>query len=130
MAGRRGRLYPQGMTNTTRSALIATAILLPFTAFSLWVVAGQGITGVIALARNEPWGMQLLLDLVIACGFGIGWMRADAKRRGIASWPFIVLVLAAGSIGLLGYVAVRGFMERGAMRAPRASAMGSPLESA
>lgn len=96
------------MTKLARSAAVAAAILVPFTAYSLWVVAGHGYTGFLSLVTREPWGMQLLLDLVIACSFGIGWMHADAKRRGVAFWPFVPVVLAAGSIGLLGYVVWRG----------------------
>ena len=61
--------------------------------------------------------MQMLLDLVLACSFGI------------ASWPFIPVIVLFGSIGLLGYAAVRGLMERAATRAPGASALGSRLES-
>jgi hypothetical protein len=118
------------MTNTSRTALIALGLLVPFTVYSLWVVAGHGYTGFLSLAGREPWAMQLLLDLVLACSFGIAWMRGDAKRRGIASWPFIPVILLFGSIGLLGYAVVRGLMERAATRAPGASALGSRLTSA
>lgn len=118
------------MNNTTRMALVAIGILVPFTAFSVWVVAGHGVAGFLSLASREPWGMQLLIDLVIACSFGVGWMRADAKRRGISTWPFFVAMLAVGSIGLLAYVALRPIMARAATRAPGASALGSRLESA
>jgi hypothetical protein len=102
-----------------RSALIAGAILVVFTVYSLWVVAGHGYTGFLSLAAREPWGMQLLLDLVIASSFGIGWMHADARRRGMASWPYVPVVLAFGSIGLLSYVVVRGL--RGATAVPAAA---------
>ncbi len=114
---------------TTRSGLVALALLLPFTAYSLWVVAGFGYTGFLSLAGREPWAMQLLIDLVLACSFGIGWMHADAKRRGMASWPFVPVILLFGSIGLLGYVVVRGLMP-GVIRVRPASALGSPLASA
>ena len=92
---------------TTRAALIAAAILLPFTIYSLWVIAGFGYTGFLSLAAREPWTMQLLLDLVIACSFAIGWMRGDARKRGLASWPFIAVTVLAGSVGLLSYVVWR-----------------------
>jgi hypothetical protein len=59
---------------------------------------------------REPWALQLLLDLTIACAIGIAWMRADARRRGIASWPFIPVVVGLGSIGLLGYLVWRGVL--------------------
>lgn len=115
--------------NPGRSALIALAVLLPFTAYSLWVVAGFGYTGFLSLAAREPWAMQLLLDLFLACSFGVGWMHADAKRRGLVSWPFLPVTLLFGSIGLLGYVVVRGLMP-GVIRVRNASPLGSPLASA
>ena len=60
-----------------------------------------------------PGTPQMLIDLVIACSFGIGWMRADARRRGIGTtWPFVPAVVAVGSIGLLAYVVWRAFAAR------------------
>jgi hypothetical protein len=50
----------------------------------------------------------MLLDLVIALSFAIGWMRADARRRGIAAWPYFLVTLFLGSIGVLAYVVRRG----------------------
>lgn len=124
-----GRPYPGSMTTLTaspsdlsarttpstvgRTALLAVAVLVPFTVYSLWVVAGHGYTGFLTLAMREPWGLQLLLDLTIACTFGIVWMRADARRRGLTSWPFIPAVVTLGSVGLLGYLVWRG-LRRGA----------------
>jgi hypothetical protein len=97
-------------------AMTAAAILAVFTVYSMWVVFGYGYTGFLSLAMREPWAMQLLLDLVIACMFGIGWMVHDARTRSIASWPFVIVTLAAGSVGLLGYVVWRGFAARSTPR--------------
>jgi hypothetical protein len=88
-------------------AFTAAVILAAFSAFSLWVVHGHGYTGFLALAGREPWALQMLLDLVIALSFAIGWMRADARRRGIAAWPYIVVTVFLGSIGVLAYVVRR-----------------------
>ena len=95
-----------------RKALIAAAVLVPFVAYSLWVVAGFGYTGFLALAWREPWAMQMLLDLVIACSFGLGWLFADARKHSITTWPFVVATVLLGSVGLLGYVVVRGLTRR------------------
>jgi hypothetical protein len=89
-------------------ALAAAAILAGFGAYSLWVVHGHGYTGFLTLAGREPWALQMLLDLVLGLSFAIGWMRGDARRRGIAAWPYIVVTLFLGSIGLLAYVVRRG----------------------
>ena len=88
--------------------LAAAAILAGFGAFSLWVVYGHGYTGFLTLAGREPWALQMLLDLVIGLSFAVGWMRGDAKRRGLTVWPYIVVTLFLGSIGVLAYVVRRG----------------------
>ena len=89
-------------------ALLAGVVLAAFSAFSLWVVLDQGLLGFLTLAGREPWALQLLLDLVIGLSFAIGWMRADARRRGLTTWPYYVAILALGSIGVLAYVVRRG----------------------
>ena len=95
-----------------RNTFLAAIILLVFGAYSLYVVAGHGYTGFLTLAWREAWGMQMLLDLVIACAFGVGWMVADARRHAITTWPFIATTVLLGSIGLLAYVVYRGFTRR------------------
>jgi hypothetical protein len=120
MAKRRGRPYLEPMTTATaevsvslrNKALIAATVLLGFLAYSLWVVAGYGYLGFLELARDHPWGMQMLIDLAIACAFGIGWMIADARKRDLAAAPFVVMTIFLGSVGLLAYVVRRGFSPR------------------
>ena len=103
-----GALYTRAM----HKLVVALGVLVAFTVYSLWVVAGHGYTGFLVLAWREPWAMQMLLDLVIACSFALGWMLPDARKRGIAAWPFVVTTVFLGSIGLLAYYVVR---ERRAM---------------
>jgi hypothetical protein len=103
VAPRDGR-YLGDMTSTAKLAAI---VLLAFGAFSTWVVIDQGYFGFLALARHDAWGLQMLLDLVISCSFGIGWMVADARRRKIAVAPFVIATVLLGSIGLLAYVVRR-----------------------
>ena len=95
------------------TALVAAIVLAGFGAYSLWVVAGFGFTGFLSLAGREPWGLQMLLDLVISCSFAIGWMTGDARRRNITAWPYVVTVVLLGSIGLLAYAVRRGFRAYG-----------------
>jgi hypothetical protein len=89
-------------------AAVAAVVLAAFTAFSLWCVYGHGYTGFLTLAGREPWALQMLLDLVIAVSFALGWLRADARRRGLAWWPYFAIALFLGSIGLLAYLVRRG----------------------
>lgn len=89
-------------------AVIAAVVLAVFGAFTLWVIAGHGLLGFLTLAGREPWALQLLLDLLIACSVALGWIVRDARRRGLAAWPFVLLTFTCGSIGLLAYLVRRG----------------------
>lgn len=94
-------------------SILAPVILLAFTAYSLVVVAQHGYTGFLSLAGREPWALQMLLDLVIACSFAIGWMIRDARRHHVVAWPFAIMTVFLGSVGLLGYVVWRDLVSPG-----------------
>jgi hypothetical protein len=100
---------------------IPLLVLLAFSAFSLWVVATEGYFGFLTLARDEPWGMQLLLDVAIACFLYSTWMVRDARERGLPVVPYLVAMLFLGSIGALAYL-----VHRGLTLSPRASMATSP----
>lgn len=87
---------------------IAALVLAGFGAFSIWVVATQGYFGFLEVAGRERWALQMLLDLVIALSVAVGWMRGDARKRGIAIWPYVVATVLLGSIGVLAYCVRRG----------------------
>ncbi len=84
--------------------LFLLAILVGFSAYTLGVMVGHGgPLGFLAHARDEPWGLQLLLDLCLMLTlFGV-WMWRDARAHGITVWPFLAL-LALGSPGPLLYL--------------------------
>jgi hypothetical protein len=116
VAPRRGG-YLWRMTTTTAIpspsirplSLVAALVLAGFGAFSMWVVATHGYFGFVALAGREPWALQMLIDLVISLAFAGGWMIGDARKRRIATWPYLVATVALGSIGILAYCVRRGF---------------------
>ena len=83
--------------------LVAALVLAVFGVFSIWVVATHGYFGFIQLAGREPWALQMLIDLVIALSVAVGWMIGDARKRRIATWPYVVATVALGSIGILAY---------------------------
>jgi hypothetical protein len=120
MVERRTEDYVWRMTTTTAIsspsirplALVAALVLAVFGAFSMWVVVTHGYFGFIELAGREAWALQMLLDLVIALSFGVGWMIGDARKRGIATWPYVVATVALGSIGILAYSVRRSFTPR------------------
>lgn len=93
---------------------IPLLVLVVFSAFSLWVTAEKGYFGFLTLARDEPWGLQILLDLAIACFLYSMWMVKDARERKLPVAPYLVAMLFLGSIGALAYLVHRG------LRAPSA----------
>ena len=115
--GRRAEDYLWRMTTTTAIsspsirplAVIAALVLAVFGVFSMWVVASHGYFGFIALAGREAWALQMLVDVVITLAFAVGWMIGDARKRGIATWPYLVTTAALGSIGILAYCVRRSF---------------------
>jgi hypothetical protein len=120
MAEAQVEAYFDRMTTLTASrpasfritAVVAAVVLVAFGAFSLWVTAGYGFTGFISLAAREPWALQILIDLAIACSFALGWLIKDARKRGLAAWPYVVATLLVGSFGLLAYAVRRAFVAR------------------
>lgn len=91
------------------TTVAAAVVLAGFGAFSAWVVATRGYLGFLDSARRDVWSLQVLIDLGIAAWFAVGWMRGDARKRGIAIWPYVALTVAGGSIGLLVYCVRRSF---------------------
>ena len=79
-------------------------ILADFLAFSAYVLYEVGLLGLRQAALASNASLQVLLDLAIACLLISAWMVCDARRRGWNPWPFVVLTLAAGSIGPLLYL--------------------------
>lgn len=86
-------------------------VLVPFTAFSFFVVAEHGLSGLVPILR-EGWGQQLFVDLVIALLVALSWMVPEARTKGINPWPYVAGTVVLGSIGVLGYLVHRGVVER------------------
>ena len=86
------------------------AVLLAFAVFTGYAIFVHGFSGFIALAASlseSVWGLQLMLDFVLALGLLLYWMSGNAKERDITFWPFAALTLTLGSIGPLSYFAWR-----------------------
>ena len=95
-----------------RVAMIGVVILAfgGLTGKALWEV---GLWGIIE-PHFRSWGAaQVFTDLVIMGLLGCVAMVADARRRGVAAWPWVVLTLATGSFGPLIYLLVREWGKAG-----------------
>lgn len=85
-------------------ALLVAVILLDFLALTGLALWESGYVGLFQYQLATWAGMQVLADLVIACALIALWMYRDARQRGVNPWPYLLLTMAAGSIGPLAYL--------------------------
>lgn len=98
-------------------------VLGDFVLLTAWAIFHEGYFAFVPLLRDlatsNPWGAQMAIDFMLAIAISGGFVIADARRRGIAAWPFVLLTLTLGSIGPLSYLIHR---ERRAVYAARGRA--------
>jgi hypothetical protein len=108
----------------TVKEILLWAVLADFVALTGYTIATEGYTTFVpvawAFATSSAWGLQIVVDFLLAVSIGLGFVFYDARRRELAAWPFAALTLTLGSIGLLGYLIYR---ERAAApaKSPRAA---------
>ena len=91
----------------TRKEIVLWLVLADFVALTVYVVAQAGFTAFVPAAieiAQSPWGLQLLVDFGIAIALILAWMVTDARARGVAAWPYVLLTLCLGTIGPLAYL--------------------------
>jgi len=91
-------------------------LLLPFTAYTIWVLATVGYIGLIK-AHLHPAGIQVATDLVLMAILVMVWMWRDAQASGRTVWPYLLLTLTLGSIGPFSYLLLAP--QRGKLAATR-----------
>ena len=87
-----------------RNAAIIT--LIPFTLLTVYAVMDVGLDGIFAYQMASAAGIQVLVDLVIACAIFLVWMFQDARKHGRTPWGYLIVTLLAGSFGPLLYLAL------------------------
>lgn len=80
--------------------------LLAFSGYVMWEV---GYLGIWQAGFASLGAMQILMDLVVACVLVSGWILVDARQQAINPWPWLIAILATGSIAILGYLLVRTY---------------------
>jgi hypothetical protein len=90
-----------------RNALIFAVVLADFVALTVWALSKVGYIGLFQFQLTSPAGIQVIVDLVLALSLVMLWMVRDARERGAAVLPYVVLTLTLGSIGPLLYLLVR-----------------------
>lgn len=92
--------------NVKKNAWMAPAALsIVFACLSLQAVITEGAVGFWVEHTRNLWGNQIWFDLLLAGG--VAWFFAAKKARslGLRSWPWLLVIVATGSIGLLAFVA-------------------------
>jgi hypothetical protein len=87
-----------------RTVLLLGIVLADFLGLTAWALYHHGYVGLFEAAIASPAGIQVSVDLVIALSLFMVWMWRDARERGIAALPFVLLTATLGSIGALAYL--------------------------
>ncbi len=80
---------------------LAPAVLVLFVGWTAYAVADGGPLGFWPVHASTPWGVQVWADLLVALAVGWTAVRPRLAAAGLSPWPWAVLLLATGSIGLL-----------------------------
>jgi len=83
-------------------------VLADFAALTVYAVATEGYfafyDATLAFASASLWGVQIVVDFVVALGIALGFLIKDARERGLPYWPYVVATFALGSIAPLAYL--------------------------
>ena len=79
-------------------------LLADFAALTAYAVYHHGYLAFFQFGAMNAIQVQIFTDLVIALSLFLVWMVPDARARGIAPIPYVVLTLTLGSIGALLYL--------------------------
>lgn len=83
---------------------LVAVLLLPFAAYSFWVMFEIGYDGIWRDGLASAGARQILSDLVVMALLASLWMHADARRSGRRFLPWLLLTLSCGSLGPLLYL--------------------------
>jgi hypothetical protein len=87
-----------------KKQLLIGLVLADFAALNAWVVMQYGYVGAFREILSTWPGILVFADLTIALALVFVWMWNDARQRGIAVVPYMVIGLALGSVGPLLYL--------------------------
>jgi hypothetical protein len=99
-----GRIEEVVMSNRL---IVLLGVIAAFGVLSALALMDVGYLGIIEPHFRSWGGAQVFTDLVILAVLSCVWMVNDARARGLAAWPFIVVTLVAGSFGPLLYLVAR-----------------------
>lgn len=83
-------------------------VLADFSLLTAYATMEHGVGGMFTLALANSVTITLTVDLLIALSLVAGWMMRDARARGVAPLPYLLLTFTLGSIGPLLYLVRHG----------------------
>ena len=94
-----------------RAWIVPAILSVLFFALTVDVVAKAGPLGFWNEHLRGPWGAQIWCDLLLAAGVATALLLPRARAVGMRPIPWMLAVLASGSIGLLAMTARCLFLE-------------------
>ncbi len=85
---------------------------LAFLVFSTLTIVTEGPTGFWPEHTRHLWGTQIWFDLLLAATVAWAALLPRLRKAGMSPAPWAVLIVATGSIGLLGMFARLTYLER------------------
>lgn len=88
----------------TWSKPVLWIVFVAFSLLSVWALETVGLAGILGSHIASPGSLQVTFDFFICAALVITWMIGDARRRGIAAWPWVIATLCLGSFAPLVYL--------------------------
>jgi hypothetical protein len=102
----------------SKKEIVLWLVLADFTALTIYAVGSEGYfafyEATLAFAANSIWGVQIVVDFVVALAIAMGWMIKDAREQGLPYLPYVVATFVLGSIAPLAYLIHRERASRSA----------------
>ncbi len=91
--------------------MVPAAFCALFLAWSFHALWQEGLAGVWVEHSRNAWGNQIWFDLLISLCVGWALLVPRARAVGMSPWPWLVLLVCTGGIGLLAMLARCLFLE-------------------
>jgi hypothetical protein len=85
---------------TIALSIAVVALLIP----TILAIAQVGLLGIFTSITSSWASVQIFVDLLIVCVLALIWIYRDSRATGRTFWPWLLLTLAAGGFGVLGYL--------------------------
>ncbi len=85
--------------------ILCSALSVAFFFLTAYVIATEGPLGFVTEHSRNGWGIQIGIDLFSAATVALCFLAAAGRRLHLRTWPYVVLVLCTGSIGLFAWAA-------------------------